>query len=171
MAAISWSLVTYQEELRRSVPGKIKLTLCASATCLFWRAAMVASRVVAIGSFAAIYVSVLCVCVCGYLNLPPPPPLLPSVVSMCVLKRSHLTSFILFFFFFSPQPLTPMEHLATPLLTLIILHQHHNTYLHTTISQYHYNLLYNTTDTHTTPTTLSLLTTCTTTSSSRHQRG
>lgn len=55
VVAISWSLVTYQEELRRSVPGKVKLTVCASATCLFWRASMVASRVLAIGSFAAIY--------------------------------------------------------------------------------------------------------------------
>lgn len=55
VTAISWSLVSYQEELRRSVPGKVKLTFCASITCLMWRAAMVASRVLAIGSFAAIY--------------------------------------------------------------------------------------------------------------------
>ncbi|KAG0720056.1 XK-related protein 6 [Chionoecetes opilio] len=55
VVAISWSLVTYQEELRRSVPGKGKLNCCASFTCLMWRAAMVASRVMAIGSFAAIY--------------------------------------------------------------------------------------------------------------------
>lgn len=55
VAAISWSLVTYQDELRRSVPGKDKLSCCASFTCLMWRAAIVASRVMAIGSFAAIY--------------------------------------------------------------------------------------------------------------------
>lgn len=57
VSAISWSLVSYQDELRRTVPNKGPLTCCATTTCLMWRAAMVASRVIAIGSFAAIRVS------------------------------------------------------------------------------------------------------------------
>ncbi|KAK7075646.1 hypothetical protein SK128_011290 [Halocaridina rubra] len=55
VTAISWSLVSYQDELRRSVPGKDKLTCGATIVCLIWRAAMIASRVLAIASFASIY--------------------------------------------------------------------------------------------------------------------
>ncbi|XP_066960554.1 XK-related protein 9-like isoform X2 [Macrobrachium rosenbergii] len=52
--AISWSLVSYQDELRRSIP-KEKLSCGASVVCLFWRATMIASRVIAIATFASIY--------------------------------------------------------------------------------------------------------------------
>ncbi|XP_064081081.1 XK-related protein 7-like isoform X2 [Macrobrachium nipponense] len=52
--AISWSLVSYQDELRRSIP-KEKLSCGATIVCLFWRATMIASRVTAIATFASIY--------------------------------------------------------------------------------------------------------------------
>ncbi|XP_042211975.1 XK-related protein 6-like isoform X3 [Homarus americanus] len=52
--AMSWSLVSYQDELRRTVPNKTPLSCCATTTCLFWRAAMITSRIIAIGSFTAI---------------------------------------------------------------------------------------------------------------------
>lgn len=55
ITAISWSMVSYQEELRRSVPDKEDLTCGASAICLLWRASMVASRVIAIATFASTY--------------------------------------------------------------------------------------------------------------------
>ncbi|KAK4322573.1 hypothetical protein Pmani_006676 [Petrolisthes manimaculis] len=53
--SISWSLVSYQDELRRTVPDKDPLSCYGTTICLIWRAAMVASRVIAIGSFTAIY--------------------------------------------------------------------------------------------------------------------
>ncbi|XP_042864876.1 XK-related protein 9-like isoform X1 [Penaeus japonicus] len=52
--AISWSLVSYQDELRRSVPNKDQLSCGGTTTCLFWRSGMVASRVIAIATFASI---------------------------------------------------------------------------------------------------------------------
>ncbi|ROT84028.1 XK-related protein 6 [Penaeus vannamei] len=52
--AISWSLVSYQDELRRSVPNKEQLSCGGTTTCLFWRSGMVASRVIAIATFASI---------------------------------------------------------------------------------------------------------------------
>ncbi|KAK8726650.1 hypothetical protein OTU49_009974 [Cherax quadricarinatus] len=52
--AMSWSLVSYQDELRRSVPDKQQLSCCATTTCLLWRASMLASRIITIGSFSAI---------------------------------------------------------------------------------------------------------------------
>ncbi|XP_071549883.1 uncharacterized protein 140up isoform X2 [Panulirus ornatus] len=52
--ALSWSLVSYQDELRRSVPEKEQLSCCGTTTCLLWRTTMVASRIITIGSFAAI---------------------------------------------------------------------------------------------------------------------
>lgn len=55
--AISWSLVSYQDELRRSVPNKEQLSCGGTTTCLFWRSGMVASRVIAIATFASIIVS------------------------------------------------------------------------------------------------------------------
>lgn len=50
--SISWSLVSYQDELRRSVIKK-KLSCGATTVCILWRAAMVASRVIAIATFAS----------------------------------------------------------------------------------------------------------------------
>ncbi|XP_068223042.1 XK-related protein 7-like isoform X2 [Palaemon carinicauda] len=54
VTAISWSLVSYQDELRRSIP-KEKLSCGATVVCLLWRAAMIASRVIAIATFASTY--------------------------------------------------------------------------------------------------------------------
>ncbi|XP_045607346.2 XK-related protein 9 isoform X1 [Procambarus clarkii] len=57
--AMSWSLVSYQDELRRSVPDKEQLSCCATTTCLLWRASMLISRIITIGSFSAILVKPL----------------------------------------------------------------------------------------------------------------
>ncbi|KAK3874445.1 hypothetical protein Pcinc_020609 [Petrolisthes cinctipes] len=53
---ISWSVVWYQDELRRVVSDWDQpLNCCGITTCVIWRVAMVSSRIIAIGSFTAIH--------------------------------------------------------------------------------------------------------------------
>ncbi|XP_076050303.1 XK-related protein 6-like isoform X2 [Oratosquilla oratoria] len=54
--AMSWSLVTYQDELRKNERGKQSLGMMAVVVCLLWRVFMLGSRVLAIASFAAIQI-------------------------------------------------------------------------------------------------------------------
>ncbi|CAL4059461.1 unnamed protein product, partial [Meganyctiphanes norvegica] len=55
--SISWSLVSYQDELRRSAQDKEQLSFWATVVCLIWRVSMIASRVLAIGSFMGLQLS------------------------------------------------------------------------------------------------------------------
>ena len=54
--SISWSMVSYQDELRRGIINKKQLSCGATITCLIWQATLILSRIITISSFAAIQV-------------------------------------------------------------------------------------------------------------------
>ena len=82
--SMSWSMVSYQDELRRGIVNKDQLSCGGIITCLIWRATLILARIITIASFAAIKVGL-------------PGKLFRIIISNINLKIKFVNLFNLFF--------------------------------------------------------------------------